>query len=157
MNIIMTRSFNHTGPMQSSQFVVSDFCKQVAMIEAGLMDNVIKVGNLSAVRSFTDVRDIIDAYYLLLLNGKPGEIYNVGNNNSIKIEDILKQVISCSSSDIEVEIDKNKFRPNDIPIVTPNIDKLVRDTGWSPKYDINQTIEDVLNYWRNEIFENKRK
>lgn len=156
MNIVTTRSFNHTGPSQSANFVVSDFCKQVAKIEAGLVENVIKVGNLSAARSFTDVRDIVNAYHLLLLKGKNGETYNVGSSEVLKIEDILNRILGMSKTGIKVEIDKNKFRPNDIPIVIPNVDKLREDTGWNPKYNINDTISDVLDYWRN-IYKNQNK
>ena len=155
MDIVMTRSFNHTGPMQSPTFVVSDFCRQVAMIEKGLQENVIRVGNLSAYRDFTDVRDIAYAYYLLSINGKRGEVYNVASGMTLQIEQILNKIVSMSDTQIIVEIDPNKFRPTEVPKICPDITKIKEDTGWEPKIDIDDTIEDVLNYWRNELPKSK--
>lgn len=149
MNIVLTRSFNHMGPGQLSQFVVSDFCKQVAEIEKGLKEPIMKVGNLSAKRDFTDVRDIVNAYVKLIQTGRSGETYNVGSGHSYAISDILDKIISLSSSNIKVETDKLKFRPIDVPLIVADIDKLKKDTGWNVRININKTLQDTLEYWRN--------
>lgn len=151
MDIIMTRSFNHIGAKQSPQFVVSDFCKQVAEIEKGLKEPVIKVGNLSVKRDFTSVIDVVNAYYLLSIKGRTGEIYNVGSGNAINISDILNMVIRLSNIDIKVDIDKDRYRPIDIEIVEANISKIKADTGWQPKIPIEDSIKDCLEYWRNTV------
>ena len=155
MNIIMTRSFNHVGPGQSPQFVISDFCKQVAEIELRNTNPIINVGNLNSYRDFLDVRDVVDAYYELSLNGKFGETYNIGSGNSYKIEDLLKMIISMSKCEIEVKIDEKKFRPIDIPKTCADITKILYDTNWSPKYEIKDTINNTLEYWR-EKYENSK-
>jgi GDP-4-dehydro-6-deoxy-D-mannose reductase len=148
LQIIRVRAFNHIGPGQSSQFVVSDFCKQVAMIEAGKTDPVLYVGNLSAKRDFTDVRDVVKAYALLCEKGETGQVYNIGTGNAVSIQSILDTILDFSSSQISVKIDKNKFRPVDVPIIEPDISKLVQTTNWSPKFDIKDTILSTLGYWR---------
>ncbi|MFZ2538008.1 MAG: GDP-mannose 4,6-dehydratase [Oscillospiraceae bacterium] len=149
MDIVMVRAFNHIGPGQLPQFVVADFCKQVADIEKGHRQPVIYVGNLSAVRDFTDVRDIVKAYELLMEKGKSGETYNVGSSRGITIDGILKKILKLSPVEIVVETDVNKLRPIDVPIVEVNISKLQHDTGWTPKIDIDQTLKETLDYWRN--------
>ena len=148
MDIMSVRAFNHIGPKQSEIFVVSDFCKQVAQIEAGQMEPVIRVGNLSAARDFTDVRDVVRAYALLLEHGRTGETYNVGSGHAIPIEEILHRILAQSSASIEVTIDPAKLRPVDIPIIEADITKLQKDTGWTPKHSLDATIRDVLTYWR---------
>lgn len=148
MNIIMTRSFNHFGPKQSTQFVISDFCNQIARIENNLQEPVINVGNLNAYRDFLDVRDVVSIYHELLLKGTIGETYNVGSGKSTKINDLLLQLIAMSNKDIKVEVDKNKFRPIEISEAKANIKKLIDDIGWKQKYDINKTLEDTLMYFR---------
>lgn len=150
MNIIMVRAFNHIGPNQSPIFVVADFCKQVAEIEKGLRAPILKVGNLKAKRDFTDVRDIVRAYTLLIQKGESGQTYNIGRGAAISIEEILEIILSFSSKRIEVEIDKNRFRPIDIPIIEPDISKITNTIGWKAIISIEQTIEDTLNYWRNK-------
>ena len=114
LQLIMTRSFNHIGPRQMPQFVVADFCSQVVKIEKGLQEPVIRVGNLSAKRDFTDVRDVVSAYCRLIQYGKAGETYNVGSGHAIAVDDILKEILSQSDAEIEVEIDPAKLRPVDI-------------------------------------------
>jgi len=148
MDIIMVRAFNHIGPNQLPAFVVADFCKQVAEIEKRYTAPVIRVGNLSAKRDFTDVRDVVRAYALLMQKGKSGETYNVGSGKAISIEEILKIIISMSHVDIKIEIDKNKFRPVDVPIIEADIRKLTEITGWKKNIEIEETIADTLNYWR---------
>jgi GDP-4-dehydro-6-deoxy-D-mannose reductase len=129
MDIIMVRAFNHVGPKQSPLFVVSDFCKQVAEIEKGLHKPIIKVGNLSAKRDFTDVRDVVRAYSLLIKKGQAGETYNVGSGKAIAIEEILKLILSFATVTISVEVDPTKLRPLDVPIIEADIKKLQECTG----------------------------
>lgn len=151
MDIIMVRAFNHIGPKQAPIFVVSDFCKQVAEIEKGLREPVIRVGNLSAKRDFTDVRDVVRAYSLLIEKGKAGETYNVGSGKAIAIEEILNKILSYSKSDITVDVDKTKLRPVDVPIIEADIQKLKECIVWSPNIYLNKTIIDTLEYWRYKL------
>ena len=151
LNIIMVRAFNHIGPNQTPLFVVADFCKQVAEIEAGKQEPIIRVGNLSAARDFTDVRDVVRAYALLVEKGVPGETYNVGSGHAMKIEDILKIILSFSKKEIKVEIDESKLRPVDVPIIEADVKKIQKATGWNKEIDIEQTIEETLEYWRMTI------
>lgn len=151
MDIISVRAFNHIGPNQAPIFVVSDFCKQVAEIEAGQKEPIIYVGNLSAARDFTDVRDVVRAYGLLLQYGIAGETYNVGSGHAIKIEDILHQILLQSKVAIQVEVDSAKLRPVDVPIIEADTTKLYQCTKWKPEISIDETISDVLEYWRNQI------
>lgn len=151
MEIMLIRAFNHVGPGQSPIFVVSDFCKQVAEIEKGLREPVMYVGNLAARRDFTDVRDVARAYGLLLLKGRAGETYNVGSGSAVEIRAILDMIIGMSTSDIEVKVDPNKIRPVDVPVIEADITKINRETGWKPSIPLRQTIEEILNYWREQI------
>lgn len=151
MEMMLVRAFNHVGPGQAPLFVVSDFCKQTAEIEKGLKEPVIYVGNLSARRDFTDVRDVVRAYALLVLKGTAGETYNVGSGNAIAIRDILDMIVGMSSAHITVEIDKNKIRPVDVPVIEADISKINRETGWKPVISIEQTIRETLDYWRTQI------
>ena len=151
MEVMMVRAFNHIGPSQASIFVVSDFCRQVAEIEKGIREPVMYVGNLNARRDFTDVRDVVEAYGLLAEHGKAGETYNVGRGEAVSIIVILEMIIALSGHDIKIEIDKNKLRPVDVPIIEADISKISSLTGWEPKIPLKQTIEETLNYWRQTI------
>lgn len=151
MELMMVRAFNHIGPGQAPMFVVSDFCKQVAEIEKGLREPVMKVGNLAAKRDFTDVRDVVKAYVKLIHMGKSGETYNVGSGNAQEIRSVLNLIISKSTADISVEIDSNKLRPVDVPIIEADITKLNRLTGWLPQIPLEQTVQETLDYWRMHI------
>lgn len=149
MELVMVRAFNHIGPGQSSIFVVSDFCRQVAEIEKGLREPVMYVGNLSAKRDFTDVRDVVRAYALLAKHGEKGETYNVGSGNAKEIREILDLIIARSTKEIRIEVDPAKIRPVDVPIIEADISKINAVTGWNPEISIERTIEEVLDYWRN--------
>ncbi len=144
LNIYMTRSFNHIGPNQSRQFVVADFCNQVIDIERGLQEPIIRVGNLKSKRDFTDVRDIVKAYRIIMEKGQKGEVYNVGSGNSISIEEILNMILNNSSKKIKVEIDSTRFRPIDVEKIEADISK-INDLGWTRSYKIEDTIKDILN------------
>ena len=148
MKLIMVRAFNHIGPGQAPMFVVSDFCKQVAEIEAGKREPVMKVGNLAAKRDFTDVRDVVNAYTALAQFGLPGETYNVGTGKAVKIADILDLIIKISGADIKPVVDKEKLRPVDVPIIEPDVSKIYKATGWRPQIKLEQTIADTLDYFR---------
>lgn len=148
MNVVMVRAFNHIGKGQAPFFVVSDFCKQVADIEKGLKEPIINVGNLSAKRDFTDVKDVVRAYELIARYGRTGETYNVGSGKAIAIDEILRKIISMSEKDIEVRIDKSRLRPIDVPVIEADISKLRSDTGWNAEIPIERTIRETLDYWR---------
>lgn len=148
MDIIMVRAFNHTGPNQAPIFVVADFCKQVADIECGLQEPIIKVGNLNSKRDFTDVRDVVRAYGLLIEKGEKGHTYNVGNGHAVSIKALLEMIVSMSESIIEVEINPEKFRPIDIPVIEADISKLYECTGWKPQIELQKTIQETLDYYR---------
>lgn len=148
LDIVFARSFNHIGPGQSLGFVVPDLCSQVVKLEKSKEESNLYVGNLSSKRDFTDVRDIVDAYRLLLLKGKSNEIYNVGSGKAIPISDLLKEILKLSKKRIKVVVDKNKYRPIDTPIIAADISKLKKDTGYYPKYKISETIKKTLKYYR---------
>lgn len=155
MDIVMVRAFNHIGPNQAPIFVVADFCKQVVEIEKGLKAPVIKVGNLSAMRDFTDVRDVVKAYALLMKKGKAGETYNVGSGKAVTINEILRMILSMSDVQISVEVDESKLRPVDVPIIEADVSKITNTIGWSKKIKLEETIADTLNYWRLNIDQEK--
>lgn len=148
MKIIMVRAFNHIGPMQSKNFVVSDFASRIAEIEKG-KENVLKVGNLEAYRDFTDVRDIVRGYNMLMEKGTTGEIYNIGSGDPYKVQEILDILIGLSTKDIKVKIDPEKLRPSDVPIIQCDNSKIRNHVGWEPIFHIKDTLKDTLDYWRN--------
>lgn len=151
MDIMSVRAFNHVGPNQAPLFVVADFCKQVAEIEKGVRTPVMKVGNLAAKRDFTDVRDVVRAYVLLMEKGATGETYNVGSGHAVSIEEVLKQILNLSKVKVNVETDPRKFRPVDVPIIEANIRKLQACTGWMPEIGLKQTLAETLEFWRSHV------
>ena len=151
LNIIIVRPFNHIGPKQSPNFVTSEFAYKLALIESGKSEPVIKVGNLEAKRDFTNVIDVVNAYYLIALYGKSGEVYNVASGKAISIRDILDLYLSFSRLKIEVIVDKNKFRPVDIPVLSGDFSKLNELTGWYPQISIEESLQEILNYWRDNL------
>ncbi|MBR1822906.1 MAG: GDP-mannose 4,6-dehydratase [Ruminococcus sp.] len=153
LDIVMVRAFNHSGPNQADIFVISDFCRQAAEIEAGLREPVISVGNLEAMRDFTDVRDVVRAYRLLGEKGRSGETYNVGRGKAVKIRYILDTVLKFAEKEITVECDPKRMRASDIPIIEPDVSKIYADTGWKAEISMEQTIEDTLNNWRTKLKE----
>lgn len=145
---VMVRAFNHIGPKQPPAFVVSDFCRQVARIEAGKQEAVIRVGNLTVRRDFTDVRDIVRAYALLAEKGNTAETYNVGSGHARAVGDILNIVLGNSTADVRVEADPEKLRPVDMPVMEADIGRIQQVTGWKPVIRIEQTIREMLDEWR---------
>ena len=146
--IIRVRPFNHFGPGQSENFVAAAFAKQVALIEAGLQEPIIYVGNLEAARDFTDVRDMMHAYYLAITRGEPGDIYNIGSGKGRPIQWLLDTLISMSHVSVEIKQDPARMRPSDIPSNVCDNSHFVRQTDWQPRIDLEQTLRDVLEYWR---------
>ena len=151
LNVMMVRAFNHIGPDQAPLFVVPDFCRQAAQIEKGLTAPEIRVGNLSARRDFTDVRDVVRAYCEILMHGEKGETYNVGSGKAVSIESILKKILSLTKVPVKVTVDPEKLRPVDVPVIEADIGKLKGLTGWEPVIPIETTIEETLNYWREKV------
>ncbi len=148
MSLLMVRPFNHIGPGQSTGFVVADFASWIAAIEQGKSEPVLKVGNLHSFRDFTDVEDVVSAYILLMQYGQSGEIYNVGSGRALEIQTILEQLLTLSNAEIKVEIDSQRYRPVDVPLVVCDNSKLVACTGWQPQKSLQQTLLETLNYWR---------
>jgi len=146
---IRTRMFTHTGPRRGHVFALSNFAKQVAAIESGLQPPVVKVGNLKSVRTFTDVRDAVKAYWLLVAKCGPGEVYNIGGVETMEIGEMLNRLLKLSvAKDIKIEVDPARLRPSDVTLQIPSTEKFYLVTGWKPEIKFQQTIEDTLNYWR---------
>lgn len=154
MTVMTTRMFTHTGPRRGDVFAESTFAKQIAMIEAGLQAPVIKVGNLDSLRTFADVRDAVRAYYMLVtMNPVAGEYYNIGGNYVCKVGDMLNTLISLSTcgEKIAIEVDPERLRPIDADLQVPDTTKFKNHTGWEPEIPFEQTMRDLLNYWRERI------
>jgi GDP-mannose 4,6-dehydratase len=147
---IRTRMFTHTGPRRGEVFVTSNFAKQVAAIEAKLAPPVVKVGNLDSVRTFLDVRDAVKAYWLLVNKCPPGEVYNIGGKETMTVGEMLNMLLKLSTvKNIDVKVDPARLRPSDVTLQIPCIDKFTAATGWTPQIKFEQTLKDLLNYWRN--------
>ncbi|HEU5281074.1 MAG TPA: GDP-mannose 4,6-dehydratase [Gammaproteobacteria bacterium] len=156
MTVMTTRMFTHTGPRRGDVFAESTFAKQIAMIEAGMIPPVVKVGNLNSLRTIADVRDAVDAYYTLVThNPIPGEYYNIGGTFSLSIGELLDYLISLSpeAKHIKVEIDPARLRPIDADLQVPDMRKFEQHTGWKPKITFEKTMSDLLNYWRERVGE----
>jgi len=151
MFIVRTRGFNHTGPRRGEKFVCSDFAKQIALIEKGKQKSVIEVGNLSAIRDFTDVRDMIRGYWLALQKGKPGEEYNICSGKGITIKKTLQMLLNFSKSKITIKKDPNRLRPSDVVILLGDNTKFRKQTGWKTTIPFKKTLLDLLNYWRDKV------
>ena len=148
LDVVMTRSFPHTGPGQGPDFVCSDWARQVARIERGSAEPVIRVGNLDCERDYSDVRDTVRAYVLLMRKGRRGEIYNVCSGLGISLRKILDLLLSFSDTKIKIEVDKRKLRKVDIPLLVGDNSKLRADTGWKPEIPLEKTLRDLLADWR---------
>jgi GDP-4-dehydro-6-deoxy-D-mannose reductase len=151
LKAIRTRGFNHTGPRRGHVFVTSNFCSQVAAIELGLQEPVIRVGNLDAIRDFTDVRDMVRAYWLAVTKGKPGEVYNIATGEGIVIRKMLDRIIELANVEVKVETDPARLRPSDVEILIGDSSKFRADTGWEPRIPFEQTLRDLLDYWRRTL------
>lgn len=151
LHIVRVRPSNHIGPRQNEQFVTSDFAKQIAEIEAGQRAPVLYVGNLSAERDFTDVRDMVRAYYLALERGIAGEVYNIGSARAVSIQTIVETLLRFSRVPIRIEVDPARIRPSDTPTLYCDTTKFRAQTGWSPTIPLEQSLRDILEYWRKQV------
>jgi len=146
--VIRVRPFAHIGPGQRQGFVTADFASQVAAIETGMQESVIQVGNLASVRDFTDVRDVVRAYRLLLEQGELGEVYHVASGVGHSIQSILDSLIALSSLPIEVQVDPERQRPSDVPALVGDATKLQQATQWQPGITVEKSLRDILQHWR---------
>lgn len=146
---IRTRLFTHTGPRRGDVFVLSNFAKQIAAIEAERKEPVVSVGNLDSVRTFMDVRDAVEAYWLLVHTCPPGEVYNIGGDTTMTIEEMLHRLIALSThGGIKVVVDPTRLRPSDVTMQIPDSSKFKKATGWSPSIPFDRTLIDTLDFWR---------
>jgi GDP-4-dehydro-6-deoxy-D-mannose reductase len=151
MKTVRTRGFNHTGPRRGDVFVTSNFAKQIAEIEKGKREPVIYVGNLEAKRDFTDVRDIVRAYWLCLEKGEDGDVYNIGTGKAYSMQEVLDMLLALSKTKVKVKVDPARLRPSDVPILLSDSSKFVSLTGWQPEIPLKQTFRDLLKYWRGKV------
>lgn len=146
---LRTRMFTHTGPRRGEVFVVSNFARQIAAIEAGTAPPVIRVGNLDSVRTFLDVRDAVKAYWRLVEKCPPGEVYNIGGVETMTVGEMLNRLIKLARvKNISVEVDRERLRPSDVTLQIPCLDKFQAATGWKPQIEFERTLGDTLDYWR---------
>lgn len=149
--VIRARSFNNLGPGQADDFAASAFARQIAEIEVGQRPPVVTVGNLDAQRDFTDVRDVVRAYWALMLHGEAGQVYNVGSGRARPVRWLLDTLLSLTPVDVEVQIDPNRLRPSDVPVSVCDNRRLVEATGWQPRIDLQQSLQDLLDGWRKDV------
>jgi GDP-4-dehydro-6-deoxy-D-mannose reductase len=148
VEVIVTRSFNHTGPRQSAAFAAPNMARQIALIEAGVAEPVIKTGNLDAQRDITDVRDMARAYIALLRRGASSTLYNVSSGTTRVMRSVLDALVARARVKVRVETDPALMRPSDTPIVLGDPTRLHEATGWRPEISFDRTLDDLLNYWR---------
>jgi GDP-4-dehydro-6-deoxy-D-mannose reductase len=151
MPVVRTRTFHHTGPRRGETFAESSFARQLAEIEAGRRPPVIEVGNLDAVRDFTDVRDVVRAYWALLERGRAGEVYNVCSGTGIRLRDLLQQLIEVSGLRVEVRVDPARLRPSDVPELVGDPARIHAEVGWAPQLPLRRTLADLMQYWRERV------
>lgn len=151
LHAVRTRAFNHGGPRRGHVLLPSDFAKQIAEIEKGLREPVVRVGNLSALRDFTDVRDMVVAYWLALEKGTPGDVYNIGTGNAPSIQEVLDGLLALSNAKVEVRQVPEKMRPSDVEILISDSSKFRAATGWAPQISLDQMLSDTLDYWRERV------
>ena len=149
--VVRLRPFTHIGPRQGPGFVTADFARQIAEAEAGLRPPVLRVGNLTARRDFSDVRDIVRGYALALERGEPGEVYNLGSEEAHSIQEVLEMLLGMSRIPLQVEPDPARLRPSDVPVVCSDCAKFRAQTGWHTTYTLAESLRDVLEYWRAQV------
>jgi len=157
--VVVTRMFTHTGPRRGDVFAESTFAKQIAMIEQGLISPIVKTGNLNSLRTWSDVRDAVRAYYMLVtVNPIPGEFYNIGGTFSCTVGEMLNFLISISTHRdiIKIETEKSRLRPLDADLQIPDTKKFKNHTGWEPQIPFEKTMQDLLDYWRNRVKSGRR-
>jgi GDPmannose 4,6-dehydratase len=158
MNVVTTRMFTHTGPRRGDVFAESSFAKQIAMIEAGQLPPIVRTGNLDSLRTWADVRDAVRAYFMLVtINPVPGSVYNIGGTYTCSVGDMLQRLLSFAKvPDIRVEPDADRMRPIDADLQVPNTAKFRSQTGWTPEIPFDQTMRDLLDYWRDRVARGQR-
>ncbi len=149
--VFYTRSFNHTGPGQADSYVCSSFARQVAEVELGSREPLLRVGNLSARRDFTDVRDIVRAYVAIVERGRPGRAYNVCRGEAVPIQAVLDRLIELGNVELEVEVDPERYHALDAPLVVGDNRRLRTDTDWEPRFSLIETLRGLLNDWRERL------
>lgn len=153
MHLVITRAFNHSGPRRGHVFVESNFARQIIKITRGEQEPVIKVGNLDARRDYTDVTDVVRAYFLALEKGQPGQVYNICSGTAYSIREILEMLIDISGIDVEVKTDPARLRPSDVPLLRGDYSRFNQLTGWKPRVPLRTTLEKVLDYWKEKLAE----
>ncbi len=151
IRIVRTRGFNHTGPRRGDTFAESNFAKQIALIEKSKQEPVIHVGNLTASRDYSDVRDMVRGYLVAVEKCDPGDVYNICSGTTIKIGDMLNILLSFSKTKVKIQPDQSRMRPSDVPVLLGDNTKFVAKTGWKPEIPFKKTMEDLLNYWRERV------
>jgi GDP-4-dehydro-6-deoxy-D-mannose reductase len=151
VHTVRTRGFNHTGPRRGDVFVTSNFARQIAEIEKGLREPVVRVGNLEAIRDFTDVRDMVQAYWLALERGEPGEVYNICSGRGYTVRQVLDILLGLASVRVEVQEDPERLRPSDVGVLLGDCTRFQRITGWKPTIPFEVTLKDLLEYWRRRV------
>lgn len=149
--VFLTRSFNHLGPRQDPSFAASSFARQLCRIEAGLEEPVIRVGNLEARRDLTDVRDVVRAYRAIVEKGQPGRVYNICSERAYPIADIVQRLVAQAQVRVEIRPEPDRMRPNDVPLVLGDASRIRAEVGWTPTIPIEQTLGDLLDYWRRAV------
>jgi len=148
---VITRAFNHEGPRRGEVFVTSNLAKQIVEVEKGLKPPVLYVGDLSSVRDWSDVRDVIKAYWLVTEMGTPGEVYNIGSGVGREVREMLDMLLGMSNVDIEVEVDHARLRPSDVKVLVCDSTRFRKLTGWKPQIPFDKTLRDLLDYWRERV------
>jgi len=154
---IRTRMFTHTGPRRGDVFAFSAFAKQIAASELGLKEPVVRVGNLKSVRTICDVRDAVKAYWIMVHKCKPGEVYNIGGNQTLTIGEGLEKLLSFSKIKLGIKVVPELLRPSDVTLQIPSTEKFSKETGWKPEISLEKTLIDILDYWREELSRNPWK
>jgi GDP-4-dehydro-6-deoxy-D-mannose reductase len=150
LQVVRVRPFNHIGPRQRIGFVAPDIASQIAAAESGQRPPIIEVGNLAARRDFSDVRDVVRAYVLLITSGEPGQVYNVGSGESHAIQELLEALLALSRTPIEVRQDPERMRPSEVPEIVCDATRIRECTGWETTIPFTQSLQDILEYWREE-------
>ena len=153
--VVRVRPFNHTGPGHDARFVIPSFARQLAEIEAGLREPLLRVGDLSVARDFTDARDMVRAYRLALVSGTPGEVYNLGRGRAVRIADMLDELIAMCHVRVEIQVDPELLRPSDIPRQEADTHRFTSLTGWQPRIAWHTTLRDTFEYWREKVREER--
>lgn len=151
LQTVVTRAFNHTGPRRGDVFATSNFAKQIVEIERGKKDPIIRVGNLEAIRDFTDARDTVKGYLLAVEKCKYGDVYNICSGNGVRIGDMLNTLLNLSDVEIKVQQEESRMRPSDVPLLYGDYTKFKEKTGWQPIIPFVSTMRDLLDYWRERV------